>query len=213
MQAAAEQSASFSNGVEDASEQPEDAQQAREVMFRVLFHQLIEKDRQIAEKDKQIAQLLENQNQQRPEMIDIGWGAFNVNALEFIGIWAEENKPGDPVDPEKPRIRVFGESFTISQETLWYLYHELGLVTEEDRSTTQDKFAAITNEDSCLNRALLSEPLFILRAQDQFAAQLVRQWADLVENAEGGEGSEDKITGARAIADQMDAWGFHKVPD
>lgn len=202
-----------SNGVGPVEVQPSQTQH-EPFLFSVLARQLAEKDHQIAAKDAQITKLLEqneelrNATRPRPEFIDIGWGAFNVEAIEVVGIWAERDRPGDPVEPEEPRIRVFGESFSISQETLWHLYNVLGLPSE--RSPTHDKFAAITDEASCLNRAALSEPLFILRAQDQFAAELVRKWADLVE--EHG-GSEQKITGARIIAGQMEAWSYHKIPD
>jgi hypothetical protein len=188
--------------------EPANGVTGEQTLFAHLLQQLAEKDRQLEAKDRQIEMLIEKQGRARPEFIDIGWGAFNVEALEVVGIWAEQNRPGEPVDPEVPRIRVFGESFTISQETLWHLYQVLNL--PRDQSPTNDKFAAITNDDSCLNKAMLCEPLFILRAQDQFAADLVRQWADQVEQSGGGA---DKILGARIIAGQMEAWTYHKIPD
>lgn len=171
----------------------------------------------LREKDKQIAALLARLDEAsrvhrvEPEFLDIGWGAFNIEAIEVFGEWAEQNKPGEPIDPIKPRVRVFGESFEVSQEIVWFLRRRFGAVNEDaEQAPTNDKYAAIVNEDSCLNRAGLSEPLFILRAQDQFSAELVREWADRVEVAGG---MTDKIEGARLIAGQMEAWAYHKIPD
>lgn len=52
------------------------------------------------------------------------------------------------------------------------------------------------------------EPVFTLRAQDRFAANTVRIWAGwvLADNP-------DMAAEARRIADAMDAWPVHKVPD
>lgn len=177
-------------------------------MLQMLLAQLAEKDRQLAAKDAQIEKLIVKGGRTRPEFIDVGWAAFNVEAIEGVGIWAEQNGPDEEPDPAVPRLRVFGESFTIAHEVLWMLYRELGLQVEP--SPTHDKYAAIVNDASCLNRASISEPIFILRAQDQFAAQLVRMWADLAEQAGCGP---EKLEDARAIAQQMDEWSYHKIPD
>jgi len=51
------------------------------------------------------------------------------------------------------------------------------------------------------------EPVFLLRAQDEFAAETVRYWARLVE-------LRFKIAEmARKHADKMAAWPVHKTPD
>jgi len=68
----------------------------------------------------------------------------------------------------------------------------------------------ITNKSSCFNKAQAEEPIFILRAQDQFAAQLVRLWAKtLRDNA----GPEDKVISALTLANDMDQWPVKKIPD
>lgn len=52
------------------------------------------------------------------------------------------------------------------------------------------------------------EPVFTLRAQDQYAAYAVRTWAGAV-LAHNPEMAEE----ARRIADAMDAWPTKKIPD
>lgn len=64
--------------------------------------------------------------------------------------------------------------------------------------------------DSCLAKVADDEPIFVLRAQDTLAAELVRQWADKVE-AIGGASA--KVTEARQCAALMDAWPTKKIPD
>jgi hypothetical protein len=54
------------------------------------------------------------------------------------------------------------------------------------------------------------EPVFILRAQDKLAAELVRDWA---ERAERAGSPHAKVIDALACADAMDAWPVKKVPD
>jgi hypothetical protein len=61
-----------------------------------------------------------------------------------------------------------------------------------------------------LNNARDDEPIFVLRAQDSLAADLVRQWASTAERA--GCGME-KVAEARAVADAMDRWPTRKLPD
>jgi hypothetical protein len=56
----------------------------------------------------------------------------------------------------------------------------------------------------CLGRAALDEPVFILRAQDKFAPDLVENWANFVERARGT--ATEKTRKARALAHQMRAW-------
>lgn len=76
----------------------------------------------------------------------------------------------------------------------------------------------------CLGKAADDEPVFILRAKDRFAPELVENWAALVERAISGtlsgtvahNGSSVKIKEARALAHTMRAWqalNTSKTPD
>ena len=54
------------------------------------------------------------------------------------------------------------------------------------------------------------EPVFLLRAQDKFAADTLRCYAQMI----GFEGADDAIIQATLEqADRMDAWPVKKVPD
>jgi hypothetical protein len=54
------------------------------------------------------------------------------------------------------------------------------------------------------------EPVFLLRGQDELAAQHVRDWA---EHAELRGCSPEVVAAARAHADKMDAWPKKKLAD
>lgn len=54
------------------------------------------------------------------------------------------------------------------------------------------------------------EPYFVLRGQDAFAAELVRQWAHL---AEGAGVPPQKVENARRCARAMRNWPHKKIPD
>lgn len=54
------------------------------------------------------------------------------------------------------------------------------------------------------------EPVFLLRAQDKFAAATVRFWAQEVYDS-GGD--PNLVSMARAHADEMDRWPVKKMPD
>ena len=62
---------------------------------------------------------------------------------------------------------------------------------------------------ACYDRAGMDEPIFVLRAQDRLAAGVVRQWADA---AELGGTKPEIVAEARSVANEMDAWPFHKHP-
>lgn len=66
----------------------------------------------------------------------------------------------------------------------------------------------------CLGKSAPDEPLFILVARDQLAAELVREWAD---RAEAAGTPVEKVGEAYALADAMDDWrathGGGKIPD
>lgn len=55
-----------------------------------------------------------------------------------------------------------------------------------------------------------NEPVFVLRAQDELAARVVRDWA--YRATEAGVNSE-KVEGALTIAQAMDIWPTQKLPD
>jgi hypothetical protein len=59
------------------------------------------------------------------------------------------------------------------------------------------------------NKIPEDEPVFLLRAQDSFAAATVRYWAMLAYKY----GAPDLATKAMEQADKMDAWPVHKTPD
>jgi hypothetical protein len=54
------------------------------------------------------------------------------------------------------------------------------------------------------------EPVFILRAQDKYAAHLVLQWAILLNNAGG---NFEKVKEALQISKEMSNWPTQKLPD
>lgn len=75
-----------------------------------------------------------------------------------------------------------------------------------------------------LARAAHDEPVFILRAMDKFAPEVIENWATRVDlataNFVNGTGNVDstrkKIKEARALAHEMRAWqerNYCKIPD
>lgn len=74
------------------------------------------------------------------------------------------------------------------------------------------------NPGSCFNKAHPNEPLFVLRAQDRIAPEVVRYWAHL---ASGGAPAEYimpahlsvKSDEALAAAARMEEWPTRKMPD
>lgn len=73
------------------------------------------------------------------------------------------------------------------------------------------KHAEVSNEFSCLNKAADDEPIFVLRANDEIAPQIVREWASLyrARKADAGELTperENKYREAMQLANQMEAW-------
>lgn len=70
----------------------------------------------------------------------------------------------------------------------------------------------IENPNSTLNKAADDEPLFVLRANDLTAPDLVERWAALA--AASGQCPLEKIQGALAAAKAMREWtGPKKMPD
>jgi len=67
---------------------------------------------------------------------------------------------------------------------------------------------------SCYENAFLDEPLFVLRAHDELAPTIVRDWAKL---AQQHGCNAEKLAEARECALQMEEWqkstGNVKLPD
>lgn len=65
-------------------------------------------------------------------------------------------------------------------------------------------------DDATLAKVGDDEPIFVLRAQDKFAASTIRYWA---ERAESAGAPREKIIEALDHAEVMEAWHTQKVPD
>ncbi len=71
------------------------------------------------------------------------------------------------------------------------------------------------HDDKCLEKVGDDEPIFVLRAQDRLAPQLVRDWL-LRAKAYNGNLSREKIKEAQDLADLMEDWqreNGSKFPD
>lgn len=64
--------------------------------------------------------------------------------------------------------------------------------------------------EGCLGKAADDEPVFVLRAQDDLAADLVDQWAT---RASLLGCPHDKVREARELAQSMREWPTRKNPD
>lgn len=64
--------------------------------------------------------------------------------------------------------------------------------------------------EGCLGKAKDNEPVFVLRAQDIHAADLVEKWAIW---AEVGGCDPDKVDEAKTIVEDMRNWHPRKHPD
>lgn len=65
----------------------------------------------------------------------------------------------------------------------------------------------------CYDNAHPDEPVFVLRAQDMLAPEIVREWAY---RAQAAGTPEEKVSEARRCADRMEDWQIQnskKVPD
>lgn len=65
----------------------------------------------------------------------------------------------------------------------------------------------------CLGKAADDEPVFILRAQDKLAPDIIREWANRLYQADPTSATVKKRDEARILADQMEAWPNRKIPD
>jgi hypothetical protein len=74
----------------------------------------------------------------------------------------------------------------------------------------KDEIERANRGEGCLGKAAPSEPVFILRAQDALAADLVEKWAIWAQAAGCGN---DKVREARDLAEEMRRWPVRKNPD
>lgn len=73
------------------------------------------------------------------------------------------------------------------------------------------KSHATKNEGlTTIEKADPDEPLFVLRAQDILAPEVVRDWAH---RARAANVDPAKVVDALNIADRMEEWQIKKVPD
>lgn len=77
------------------------------------------------------------------------------------------------------------------------------------------KYDEIHDPVSCLNKAALDEPLFVLRAKDRLAPSVVRVWAVLARLSGAHDG---KTNNAEQVARDMEDWADgvrakSKIPD
>lgn len=63
---------------------------------------------------------------------------------------------------------------------------------------------------SCFEKAGDDEPVFVLRAKDVLAPEVVRDWA---ERARSAGVNPDKIVEALNVADKMELWQDKHIPD
>ena len=70
------------------------------------------------------------------------------------------------------------------------------------------KFHELRSPASCLNKAAPDEPVFVLRAKDPIAAQVVRLWAAMAHELH----EPPKLNEAMALAEQMDKWREERAP-
>lgn len=80
------------------------------------------------------------------------------------------------------------------------------------------KKVEIENPDSCLNRAAPDEPIFVLRAQDCFASDVILKWCDMYRRAHAPAGAwrseahREKHNEAIEIVGQFERWRERKIP-
>lgn len=82
--------------------------------------------------------------------------------------------------------------------------------------TARELREATLRGEGPLAKAHDDEPVFLLRAQDQHAADLVEKWAIWVGinvPSVGGTPLYKKVQEANQIADMMRRWPIHKAPD
>lgn len=77
-------------------------------------------------------------------------------------------------------------------------------------ATAKEERAKAAAGEGCLGKAADNEPVFILRAQDRLAPDLVETWAL---RAQGFGCPKEKVEEARKLAQAMREWPGRKNPD
>lgn len=77
-------------------------------------------------------------------------------------------------------------------------------------ATKREELLKLTQGKGCLGKAHDDEPIFILRAQDALAADLVELWAI---RARAADCPVDKVREANDLAEEMRRWHTRKYPD
>lgn len=70
------------------------------------------------------------------------------------------------------------------------------------------------NSDSCLQKVADDEPIFVLRAKDSLAPEIVREWVKLARLC--GKTPPEKLAEAEELAVKMEKWGEQhesRLPD
>lgn len=76
-------------------------------------------------------------------------------------------------------------------------------------ATAKETIEQALRGEGCLGKAADDEPVFVLRAQDIHAPDLVEKWAIW---AEVGGTHTDKVQEAKQIVDEMRAWPNRRQP-
>lgn len=72
----------------------------------------------------------------------------------------------------------------------------------------------LSNPNSCISKADLDEPIFVLRANDELAPDIVRAWAVTYRSAKGPNITPEqrrKADEALELAAAMEAWRYHQA--
>lgn len=69
----------------------------------------------------------------------------------------------------------------------------------------------MSDPNSCLNKAAEDEPVFVLRAQDLTAPEVIREW--VARASAYGMISKEKSDDALAVAALMEMWPHRRFPD
>lgn len=78
-------------------------------------------------------------------------------------------------------------------------------------ATAKETIEQALRGEGCLGKAHPDEPVFVLRAQDVHAADLVEKWA--IWASVSSTIPSHKVESASAIADAMREWPIKKQPD
>lgn len=76
--------------------------------------------------------------------------------------------------------------------------------------TKREELEKMARGEGCLGKAADDEPIFILRARDMHAADLVHKWAIFARTTDC---PNDKVLEAIALSEAMERWPNRKYPD